>query len=160
MWPSSVNGPRRSRPKKSPNLKLLGTKSRVLIPTLTLAQKTPRRLGSRGLENHPRAFRRATARQRARSPWGRDGAQRRLRGAGESHTGAAPPQIWDPGGAASLPFIFERRCRASGVAKSWTVNGFLDKIDKINKIPLRHSSQERERIQADQMAPNLFLQFG
>ena len=41
------------------------------------------------------------------------GAQRRLRGAGESQTRAAPPQIWDPGGAASLPFIFERRCRAA-----------------------------------------------
>jgi hypothetical protein len=26
---------------------------------------------------------------------------------------AASPQIWDPDGAASLPFIFEKRCRAA-----------------------------------------------
>ena len=40
--------------------------------------------------------------------------------------GRLPPQKWDPGGAASLPFIFDGRCRAAfaqGVTRSFANGG-------------------------------------
>ena len=124
------------------------------------------------------------------------GAQRRLRGACEPETGAAPAY------ALRVSFLASHRKNGTTqpkhravprkhiedgpksaaasqgrLAKSWTANGFLDRIgaqrrktasgspkgeqsesiNKINKIEPGHSAQGKEEFRSDQNLSNLFL---
>ena len=64
---------------------------------------------------------RASARQRARSPQGRDWRA----AAFASKNGAFAPETWDPDGAASLPFLHERCCRTTARKRPLKLKGSL-----------------------------------